>query len=173
MFGFVRGSGRSSIVAQPERWASGRPGAPSRAFVVARRVPDAPDLPEVYAVTATTVQRLLSERRFGARGLDWVSADAARLELGHLVLARVAGQTPSRALVARFAQDVLSGLPDDGFVLEPSVVWRWVREAAGPEDFSPAPAGRGGPWIGALRRMFGVRSPSPRAAAAGWYLGCL
>jgi hypothetical protein len=49
-----------------------RTGAPTRACVAGRRVPEAPGgaLPGSYIVAAKSVLRLTSERRFGAAKLD-------------------------------------------------------------------------------------------------------
>lgn len=93
---------------------------------------------EVYAVSAKDVTRLRSERRYGETGLDWHGSSAARMELGHALISRIAKQRPSRELQARFALYVLSHLPDDGFVLDSEQIWRWLLAAADEQDFLPA-----------------------------------
>ena len=80
----------------------------------------------VYVVTADNVQRLRSKRRDRESNLDWNGSSEEKMELGHLLISRIAEQRPSRELQARFALYVLSNLPDDGFVFTP------MRSGAGP-----------------------------------------
>jgi hypothetical protein len=101
-------------------------------YFVGRRLFEAA---EVYAVTADDLERLHSLRRYGAPALDWHGDEAARMELGHALIRRVAEQRPSRELVARFALYVLDRLPDGGFVLDADDVWGWLRLASEPADF--------------------------------------
>jgi hypothetical protein len=116
-------------------------------YFVGRRLFEAS---EVYAVTATAVDRLRSGRRYGEQSLDWHGGPAARMELSHVLIGRVAEGRPSRELEARFALYVLGRQPDGGFVLHADDVWRWLRLASEPEDFAPAPPRRS--W---LRGLFG------------------
>ncbi len=68
-----------------------------------------------------------------------MSSEAQRL--------RVVEQRPSREVQARFALYVLDRLPDGGFILDADDVWRWLKLASDPEDFSQEnssrPSGRG------------------------------
>jgi hypothetical protein len=100
-------------------------------FFVGRRPHEAA---EVYAVTGDNVRRLRPNRRGGPLALDWHAGDARAVELSHLLLTSVAGQTPPRELEQRFALDVLAALPSDRFVLESDAISRWLLHAAEPED---------------------------------------
>ena len=115
-------------------------------YFVGRRLFEAA---EVYAVTSTAIDRLRSARRYGEPGLDWHGGPAARMELSHLLIGRVAEGRASRELEARFALYVLGRLTDGGFVLDADYVWEWLLLGSEPEDFAPvAPARR--PWLRAL-----------------------
>jgi len=115
---------------------------------------------EVYVVTATDAARLRSARRYGQLSLDWDGSSSAKMELSHLMISHVAEQWPTRELEERFALYVLSGLPDDGFVLDADDVWRWLRVASDDGDFLPTkPASRS--WVGRLRTLWpGALTPS-------------
>jgi hypothetical protein len=107
---------------------------------------------EVYVVSASDVARLSSARRYGQPSLDWNGTGSARMELSHLLITHVVEQRPSRELEERFALYVLSGLPDDGFVLDAGAIWRWLRVAGDEHDFLPAsPPSRS--WVGRLRTL--------------------
>ncbi len=108
-------------------------------YFVGRRLFDAV---EVYAVTATDVQRLRSRRRYGERVLDWHGSRRAGMELSHILLSGVAELRSSRDLDERFALYVLAHLPDEGFVLDSGDVLRWLRLASEPQDFAPADPAR-------------------------------
>jgi hypothetical protein len=115
-----------------------RPPRRSRArhtYFVGRRPYEAP---EVYAVTDDDVRRLRPDRRGSPLALDWRAGDPPAVKLSHMLLTSVAGHRPPRELEQRFALDVLAALPDDGFVLESNAIWRWLQQAAEPEDFAPS-----------------------------------
>ena len=59
------------------------------------------------------------------------------MELSHALLSLVAELRPSRDLDERFALYVLGDLPDEGFVLDSTDVWRWLLVAGDPQDFAP------------------------------------
>ena len=121
------------------------------------------DAAEVYAVTAKDVQRLRSERHYGERILDWHGGGRAGMELSRALLTKVAELRPSRDLDERFALYVLAHLPDDGFVLDSTEVWRWLLLASDTQDFTPAQPGRHS-WTGRLRTLFrGAAVPSASA----------
>jgi hypothetical protein len=105
---------------------------------------------EVYEVSAGVASRLRSGR--GDEDLDWRGTSAARLELGELVISRIAEQRPSRELQARFALYVLSTLPHDGFVVDVDDIWGWVLAAADEQDFLPAQSAPRS-WGGRLRSL--------------------
>lgn len=108
---------------------------------------------EVYAVGPKDVTRLRSTGRYGEMALDWHGSSAARMELGHLLISRIADQRPSRELQARFALYVLSHLPNDGFVLESAQIRRWLLAAADDEqDFLPAERAPWS-WVRRLRSL--------------------
>ncbi len=115
---------------------------------------------EVYVVTATVADRLRSTRRYGQLSLDWQGSSSARMELSHVLISHVAEQRPACELEERFALYVLSGLPDDGFVLDADEIWRWLKVASDDRDFLPTkPASRS--WVGRLRTLWpGALTPS-------------
>jgi hypothetical protein len=121
-----------SVKQQPLR-ASLQAGAETTYFVGRRPFEN----PEVYAVTGGSVHRLRSVRRYGESSLDWDGADAARMELSHLLIGAVVGERPSRDLQARFALYVLARLPRGGFVLDSNELRRWLRLASDTQDFAP------------------------------------
>jgi hypothetical protein len=81
------------------------------------------------------------------------------MELGHALLARLADQTPSPQLVAHFVVDVVSRLPDAGFVLGSEEIWLWIDSAGDPQDWSPTEPPRRRSWLDRLRRI--VRRAGP------------
>jgi hypothetical protein len=107
---------------------------------------------QVYVVSADEVGRLRSACRYGESSLDWHGSSKARMELGHLLVSRVAEQRPSPELQARFALYVLANLPDDGFVLHADDIWRWLLAAADERDFFPADSAVRS-WTGRLRSL--------------------
>lgn len=102
-------------------------------FFVGRRPLEAP---EVYLVTATAVERLHSEERFGTPALDWFAPDDAAMELAHALLTRLVIATPSQRLTVLFALDVISQLDDDGFVLSFAQILGWAHEFSQPGDWT-------------------------------------
>jgi hypothetical protein len=152
--------GRSSMAPEPPEHARHAPRAPDRAsaqghalhetFFVGRRPFEAPEL---YAVTTSTVERLRSERAFETPQLDWHTADAASMELGHTLLGRLADETPSPQLVERFVVDVLARLPADGFVLGSEEIWLWIHWASAPRDWSTTVPQRRRSWLDRLRSV--------------------
>ena len=118
-------------------------------YFVGRRLFEAS---EVYAVTASNVERLRSRRRYGEPSLDWRGSRAARLELSDILISRVAKGRPTRKLEERFSLYVLDQLPDGGFVLDSDDIWGWLRLASDSDDFAPARSERRS-W---LRSLFGA-----------------
>jgi hypothetical protein len=144
-----------SVEQRSHRAPQGRDGGST--YYVGRRQFEAP---EVYAVTDRDVQRLRSARRYGEPGLDWNGSSAARMELSHVLISRVAGLSPSRELQARFVLGVLGELGDDGFVLETEDIWNWLLLASDEQDFVPAESHRR-TWAGRLRTLLpGAGNPS-------------
>jgi hypothetical protein len=111
------------------------------------------EAPEVYALTSSNVKRLESSRRYGEPELDWQGSSAARMELGHLLITRVAGQRPSGELLTRFAVYVLSELSDDGFVMDSEEIWNWLVVETDEEDFLADEPGHR-TWAGRLRALW-------------------
>jgi hypothetical protein len=107
--------------------------AATRLYFVGRRPVGGPEL---YAVTATGVERLRSQQHFGTPELDWHAPNRAALELAHAFLTTLVVQTPSEQLSARLAVDVVSGLPYKGFVLSSEALWLWIYRTSGPGDWS-------------------------------------
>jgi hypothetical protein len=101
---------------------------------------------EVYAVTATDVERLRVRRGHSEpalRGqsepaLDWRESTAAALELSRLMIGRVVQRRTPRELHSRFALYVVAQLPHRGFVISSEEIWRWLR-LAGDVDASVRP----------------------------------
>ena len=85
---------------------------------------------ELYAVSASDVERVRADRLHGEPGLDWRSGDPAVLALGQLLLDRVVEPPPSSELTSDFARSVLGALPQHGFVLDSDAVWRWALWAS-------------------------------------------
>ncbi|HYH59515.1 MAG TPA: DUF6166 domain-containing protein [Thermoleophilaceae bacterium] len=79
--------------------------------------------PAVYAVGGTA-ERLLPA---GAR-IDWGAGDIdAATELARALILHAAGQDPSTEVARRFAEQVLSRMPRDGFALQCDTVNAWLR----------------------------------------------
>ena len=110
-----------------------------RTYFVGRRVSEGT---EVYAVTATDVERLRPARRHEVPGLDWHGSSSAKLELSQLLISRAIERRPSRELQSRFALYVLDQLPHRGFVLDVEEVWHWLRLDGGLDDFASDTAPR-------------------------------
>jgi len=81
--------------------------------------------PAVWRVTA----RLRAPERVRRR-VSWGSDETYVDELAEAVLRRVNRHAPT-ALVRRFADEVLGGLPDDGFVLHEHTVRDWLNIRGG------------------------------------------
>jgi hypothetical protein len=80
--------------------------------------------PTVYAVGATSVDRLhpLGE------AFDWgADAEADAVELAHVLLTDASGSEPPADVSRRFALQILSRLPRDGFALQRETVQAWLR----------------------------------------------
>jgi hypothetical protein len=78
--------------------------------------------PAVYAVGAATVDRLHPP----TAGFGWgAGADAS--ELARVLLTDASGAEPPPEACARFAQQILSRLPQDGFALQRETVDAWLR----------------------------------------------
>lgn len=108
---------------------------------VGRRVFEAAEL---YALSSHGVELLRSQRRYGSPQLDWQGGYAPVMELSHELLTRVSGRTPSEELAASFAVDVLTDLPDTGFVIDADEIEVWIAYASEPGQWS-APARGAGP----------------------------
>ena len=121
-------------------------------YFVGRRIFEAT---EVYAVTASDIERLRSGCRYGEPDLDWHGSGGAGMELSDLLISRVAERRASRQLERRFARHVLAQLPDGGFVLDSDALSRWLRLASEPEDFLLAPAPKQS-FVRGLGRLFGA-----------------
>lgn len=118
---------------------------------------------EVYAVSVTSVERLLSKAGARESGVDWHGNEAARMALSNLLISRLIGERPSRDLQARFALYVLGRLPHEGFVLDFDDLSRWLRIAGDIHESAPAPAPRRS-WLRQRRARFGG---SPRQGIDG------
>jgi hypothetical protein len=66
-------------------------------------------------------------RRLVTMRMPWSTADGAET-LARSVLRRELAVEPAQPVTDRFIADVISGLPDDLFVLTAEQVWRWVVE---------------------------------------------
>jgi hypothetical protein len=140
---------------QCDRRDTGR-NAPTRLYFVGRRPVGGPEL---YAVTATGVERLCSHQHFGTPELDWHAPNRrAALELAHEFLTRLVVQTPSEQLAARLAEDVVCELPYKGFVLSSEAIWLWIYRTSGPEDWSPTTAPLRRSWRDWLRSLVRMTS---------------
>jgi hypothetical protein len=80
--------------------------------------------PTVYAVGAAGVERLHP----GGEAFDW-GADAAApaLELARALLTDASGSEPPADVCRRFADQILTRLPRDGFALQRETVNAWLR----------------------------------------------
>jgi len=80
--------------------------------------------PVVYAVGATDVEQL----RPTVDGFDWgEGAKAPSLELARALLTDASGSEPPANVCQRFANQILSKLPRDGFALQRETVNAWLR----------------------------------------------
>ena len=80
--------------------------------------------PTVYCVGATSVERLHPE----GEAFDWgedAAADAE--ELARVLLTDASGSEPPADVSRRFATQILSRLPRDGFALQRETVRAWRR----------------------------------------------
>jgi hypothetical protein len=109
-------------------------------YFVGRRPCEAPEL---YAVTATDVERL--------EALDWRGGDAGALRISHLLLERVVEPEPSGDLAALFTLAVLPALPADGFVLDSDAIRDWVKLAARSASRASNERPRRRPWFARVR----------------------
>jgi hypothetical protein len=75
------------------------------------------------------------------------------MELAHALLTRLVVETPSEQLAARLAIDVVSGLPDDGFVLSSEAIWLWISCNSEPGDWLPATAPPRRSWRDRVRNL--------------------
>ncbi len=123
----------------------------AHSYFVGRRESEAA---EVFAVAVTSVERLRSKPGPRESSLDWHGSEAVRMELSHVLISRIIGQRPSRALQARFALYVLNRLPRDGFVLDSHDLSRWLRIADDAHESAPAPTPRRS-WLRQWRARVG------------------
>lgn len=80
--------------------------------------------PAVYIVGTTSVEPLDPT----GDAFDWgPGGAAAALELAHALLADASGSEPSAEVSRRFAEQILSRLPRDGFALQRETVNAWLR----------------------------------------------
>ncbi len=82
------------------------------------------DRPTVYVVSATSVERL---RPAGA-AFEW-GAGLSR-ELARALLTDASGSDPPADVCRRFAEQILSRLPADGFAIQSDTVTAWLRRFA-------------------------------------------
>ncbi|MGH2836878.1 MAG: DUF6166 domain-containing protein [Thermoleophilaceae bacterium] len=86
--------------------------------------------PVVYAVGATDVDQL----RPIAGSFDWgAEAKASSVELARVLLTDASGSEPPPNVCQRFANQILSKLPRDGFALQRETVNAWLRRATARE----------------------------------------
>jgi hypothetical protein len=64
-----------------------------------------------------------------SRPVSWGGDRRHNLALAECVLTRLQAR-PAPTLVRGFADEVLSELPDDGFVLHESTVWAWLMDGS-------------------------------------------
>jgi hypothetical protein len=117
------------------------------------------EIAELYAVSASDVERLGTDRVHGEPGLDWWGGDTAVLELGRLLLERVVEPPPSSELTTDFALSVLGVLPKHGFVLDADAVWRWALLASRSEERTSRESRTNRSWFA---RLVGVWSSGAR-----------
>ena len=116
---------------------------------------------ELYAVSASDVERLSADGARTEADLDWRHRDAAALELGRLLLERVVEPAPSPELTRHFARSLLAALPKQGFVLDSDAIWRWVLLANRPQQAGSEGSRTRRSWFARLlpsRRMLDPRS---------------
>ena len=112
----------SLAAAVAERLAQ-RPGrrAGTRCYYVGRHGRSGP---AVFVVDSAV--RPLAPGGPGPRRFGWGSVDQGGLDLARSLLRDATGADPAPAQTRRFAGEVVSGLPDDGFVLAAEHVQRWL-----------------------------------------------
>ena len=79
--------------------------------------------PEVYAVGAMTVDRVDP----AGDALEWCTDPAAAHELARVLLTNASGSEPPMDICRRFAQQILSRVPQDGFALQRDTINAWLR----------------------------------------------
>ena len=82
------------------------------------------DRPTVYVVSATSVERL---QPAGA-AFEWGAGPSS--ELARALLTDASGSEPPADVCRRFAEQILSRLPADGFALQRDTVNAWLRRFA-------------------------------------------
>ena len=84
------------------------------------------DGPVVYVVGAADLERLDPI----AEAFDWgADAQGAAVELARALLTDASGAEPPENVCRRFAEQILSKLPRDGFALQRDTVDAWLRRA--------------------------------------------
>lgn len=85
--------------------------------------------PVVYAVGTAELERLHPL----AEPFDWgADAHGAAVELARVLLTDASGSEPPENICRRFAEQILSKLPRDGFALQRETVNAWLRRTAAP-----------------------------------------
>ena len=79
--------------------------------------------PEVYAVGTATVERLHPAGESFAWGTDATAAT----ELARVLLTDASGTEPPIDICGRFAHQILSRVPQDGFALQRDTINAWLR----------------------------------------------
>ena len=86
--------------------------------------------PVVYAVGTAELDRLHPL----AEPFDWgADAQGAAVELARVLLTDASGSEPPENICRRFADQILSKLPRDGFALQRVTVNAWLRRAVARE----------------------------------------
>jgi hypothetical protein len=106
---------------------------------------------ELYAVSTNDVECLTADRPNGELGLDWRGGDTAVVELGRQLLNRAVEPPPSSELAADFARSVLAALPEQGFVLDSDLVWKWAKWASRSVKLISPELGTHRSWLARLR----------------------
>ena len=78
--------------------------------------------PTVYTVAGASVDRLMPP----PGGFQW-GAGVDATQLARVLLTDAAGSEPPRDACTRFAEQILSRLPHDGFALQRETVDAWLR----------------------------------------------
>lgn len=79
--------------------------------------------PEVYAVATASVEALHSP----LEPFEWGSGAHSGLELARVLLTDASGSEPPADVCMRFAEQILSRLPKDGFALQRETIKAWLR----------------------------------------------